>query len=49
MLFIVSAFVILKFFYLCLPIQERTIKQIIAWSAGSFTSFWLIERIMAFQ
>ncbi len=46
--FIVSIFFILKFFYFLLPMQEKKIKQIIAWSAGSFTSFWLIERIIAF-
>jgi len=47
-LFIVSAFLILKFFYILLPLKEKTIRQSIAWSAGSFASFWLIERVMAF-
>jgi hydrogenase/urease accessory protein HupE len=48
-IFIVSAFLILKFLYFSLPIQENKIKQIIAWSAGSFSSFWLIERVVAFS
>ena len=48
-LFIVAAFFILKFLYLLLPIQENRIKQIIAWSAGSFSTFWLIERVVAFS
>jgi len=46
--FIVSAFLLLKILYRLIPLRREMVRHAIAWSAGSFASFWMIERVMAF-
>jgi len=48
MLFIVSAWMVLKLLYTLLPVGRNTIQNSIAWCAGSFATYWLIERVVAF-